>query len=151
MNRAFCLRFVMAANSRWTSSRLKTTGSRRSRLGRGTARQAIRTPQRVGEKMPQGITHHDATAAGDAPVEELDEIRANIFSANVLRRPSEMPRKLGDGMNVHLDRAGREVLQTKVFDVTLSQRSHRATFLDALVRHRKMDYETRERKSESSL
>ena len=101
--------------------------------------------------MPQGIADHHTTAAGDAPVEELDKIRANLFSAERIRRASEVPRKLGDRVDVHLDRAGREVLQAKIVDIALSQRSHQPTFPDAVVRHRKMGYESRERKSEYSL
>ena len=90
MNRAFCLRFVIAGKQ--PLDFLATQDDRQPAFTLGTRHvcQAIRTPQRVVIEMPQGIATHDGLLRETPRSRELDKIRANLFSVQRLRRPSEM-------------------------------------------------------------
>ena len=94
---ARCLMLVMAAKKRATSSGLRTTGRVRGCLTGGMASEDVVAAQGDTVEEPQGGASLLIVAEGDTPLlDEVEQVGADVFRAEVLRRRLEVTCEASD-------------------------------------------------------
>jgi hypothetical protein len=101
---ARCLGFLGALSSRITSGRLRTCGSFRSALGRGTRASARGDVEDLPVQKLDGADRLVEVRPGDAlPFHQVEQVAPDVLVACALRGQVDMRQESADMTRVHLD------------------------------------------------
>ena len=89
-------------------------------------RHGVRTVQRRAVEEPQGADDDVEQAPRHLLFEEVQLELAEVFDAELIRRPVEVFGEPGDPGDVRFDGAGRVIAKAKVVDEPLPKRGHGA-------------------------
>ena len=122
---ARCLRLVMAAKKRASSSGPRTTGRVRGCLTGREADGGVVAAQSLAIEKSQGAAGRIIVAVRDVLLlKEVEQVGADLFGSEAIRRAMEVAGEAGDRSNVDFDGRWGEVAQGHVVDHAATQGCH---------------------------